>query len=68
MCREWELPAGVDLEQVTAYAVQLERKKRREWSRRNPDKVEQQRIRTYQNFLQKRGFTIIPPEEVTVNE
>lgn len=62
MGKQWELPAGMDLEQVTAYAVELERKKRREWNQRNPEKVEAQRIRTYQKYLQNRGYTVIPPD------
>lgn len=63
MVKQWELPEGVDLDAVTAYAEEMERKRHREWSQRNPEKVEKQRIRTYQNFLIRRGYTVLPPEE-----
>lgn len=67
MVKQWELPAGYDLETVTAYAEEQERRKRREWNRNHPELVEQQRIRTYCRFLAKRGFTVTDPEGVTVN-
>lgn len=68
MLREWELPAGVSLEDVTEYALQVERKRHREWNRNNPEKVLAQRMRTYCNFLRKHGFTVIPPAGGAVNE
>lgn len=68
MVREWELPAGVSLEEVTEYAQQMERKRHRDWNRNNPDKVLAQRMRTYSNFLTKHGFTVIPPAGGAVNE
>jgi len=63
MVKQWELPEGVDLATVTAYAEEMERKRHRDWSRKNPEKVEQQRIRTYRNFLIRRGYKVLPPEE-----
>ena len=68
MVKNWELPAGYDLETVTAYAEERERRKRREWNKNHPELVEQQRIRAYCRFLAKRGFTVTSPEGVPVNE
>lgn len=68
MEKQWDLPAGVDLATVAAYADAMERKRHREWNRRNPDKVLAQRMRTYRNFLVKHGFTVIPPDGGAADE
>lgn len=57
----WNLPAGVDLDDVVSYAEKMERKRHRDWNRNHPEKVLEQRTRTYINFLTKRGYTILPP-------
>lgn len=63
-----ELPHGYDMEVVQRYAEEVERKRRREWSHKNPDKVLAQRERTYCRFLIRRGYTISNPEGVLIHE
>ena len=56
--KQWQIPDGVTLEQITAYAEQRLREQRRKYNKEHPDIIEQQRIRTYTNFLVKRGYEV----------
>lgn len=58
--KQWQIPDGVTLEQITAYAEQRLREQRRKYNKEHPEVIEQQRIRTYTNFLKKRNFIVIP--------
>lgn len=56
---EWQLPEGVTLEQLTAYAENKLREKRRQYNASHPEIVRQQRIRTYANFLRRNGMFVM---------
>lgn len=56
--KQWQIPDGVTLEQITAYAEQRLREQRRKYNKEHPEIIEQQRIRTYTNFLVKRGYEV----------
>lgn len=47
------------LEQVQEAAEKLLRERRNKYNAQHPDRVEQQRTRTYINFLTKRGYFVM---------
>lgn len=58
--QNWNLPEGVTMEQLDAYAMQKERERRQKWRLNHPDKLMQQRINASRNLLRRSGFDVIP--------
>ena len=57
--REFTIPDGLTLEQITELAEQKLREQRNEYNRKHPDIVKQQRLRTYANYLRRHGFLVM---------
>ena len=56
---KFELPPGVTLEQLDAYARERENARRRADYARHPERAERQRLATYTNFLRRHGRVVL---------
>ena len=56
---KFELPPGVTLEQLDAYARERESARRRADYARHPERAERQRLTTYTNFLRRHGRVVL---------
>lgn len=56
---KFELPPGVTLEQLDAYARERENERRRADYARHPERAERQRLTTYTNFLRRHGRVVL---------
>lgn len=56
---KFELPPGVTLEQLDAYARERENARRRADYARHPERAERQRLTTYTNFLRRHGRVVL---------
>ena len=57
-----EIPDGYTLEELEEAAKEYIRRKRREYNKKHPDIIEQQRLRTYANALRRNGFFVMNAE------
>ncbi len=57
------LPDGITLQLLDEYARTKENERRRAYYRKNPERMEAQRMTTYTNFLTRRGKLVMsmPP-------
>ena len=60
---QYNLPDGITLEQLDAYARERENARRRADYAKHPERIERQRVNTYRNFLTRRGYLVIAPED-----
>lgn len=60
MVQNIRLPDGVTMEMLDEYARQKENARRRADYARHPERIERQRTNTYRNFLNRKGFLVIP--------
>lgn len=56
---KFELPPGVTLEQLDAYARERENARRRADYARHPERAERQRLTSYTNFLRRHGRVVL---------
>ena len=56
---KFELPPGVTIEQLDAYARERENARRRADYARHPERAERQRLTTYTNFLRRHGRVVL---------
>lgn len=56
----FQLPEGITLEQLDAYARERENARRRADYRKHPERVERHRLTTYCNFINRHGLSVIP--------
>lgn len=54
------LPNGVTVEMLDEYARQRENARRRADYAKHPERVERQRMSTYRNFFNRRGYLVVP--------
>lgn len=50
-------------EELDRYILERQRQQRREYNKRHPEIIMQQRIRAACNFLRKNGFTVTEPKK-----
>ena len=59
MSQRFAIPDGYTMEEIVSMAEQKLRDQRNKYNRTHPEIIEQQRVRTYSNYLRKRGKLVI---------
>lgn len=60
--KQFTIPDGYSLEEITELAEQLLRDRRNEYNKNHPEIIEQQRLRTYSNYLRRHGMFVMNAE------
>lgn len=66
--RPFEIPEGMNLEQLIEAAEAYQRKKRNEYNAAHKDQIMRQRIRSAMNLLKRHGYIIIPLDNVPAGD
>ena len=64
MLKGYTIPEGYTMEEIVSMAEQKLRDQRNKYNRTHPEIIEQQRIRTYINYLRKRGKLVLDASQL----
>lgn len=62
MYSKYSIPEGYTMDQIVSMAEKKLRDQRNEYNRTHPEKVKQQRIRAYSNYLRRNGVFVMDAE------